>query len=112
MIYNLLFFPHKTLKDYQRRLDTSGLKPSLELYTEYRVRGRLMTHCTQLASCNSRNVLEKVLSDLSLFQSLDMTTRSMIYEGPLTWRVTKEKALGNFCSLSLSGTVFITRLSV
>ncbi|KAM9436305.1 rho guanine nucleotide exchange factor 1 isoform 1-T1 [Clarias gariepinus] len=50
-----------TLKDYQRRLDTSGLKPSLELYTEYR--------------------------------SLDMTTRSMIYEGPLTWRVTKEKAL-------------------
>ncbi|KAF5904333.1 rho guanine nucleotide exchange factor 1 isoform X5, partial [Clarias magur] len=50
-----------TLKDYQRRLDTSGLKPSMELYTEYR--------------------------------TLDMTTRSMIYEGPLTWRVTKEKAL-------------------
>ncbi|TSK20241.1 Rho guanine nucleotide exchange factor 1 [Bagarius yarrelli] len=50
-----------TLKDYQRRLDTSGLKPSNELYTEYR--------------------------------SIDLTTRSMIYEGPLTWRVTKEKAL-------------------
>ncbi|XP_053083861.1 rho guanine nucleotide exchange factor 1b isoform X2 [Pangasianodon hypophthalmus] len=50
-----------TLKDYQRRLDTSGLKPSNELYTEYK--------------------------------SFDLTSRSMIYEGPLTWRVTKEKAL-------------------
>lgn len=32
--------PHlmsQTLKDYQRRLDTSGLKPSNELYTEYKV---------------------------------------------------------------------------
>lgn len=28
----------QTLKDYQRRLDTSGLKPSNELYTEYKVR--------------------------------------------------------------------------
>ncbi|XP_053468060.1 rho guanine nucleotide exchange factor 1b isoform X4 [Ictalurus furcatus] len=50
-----------TLKDYQRRLDTSGLKPSNELYTEYK--------------------------------SFDLTSRSMVYEGPLTWRVTKEKAL-------------------
>lgn len=25
----------------------------------------------------------------------------MVYEGPLTWRVTKEKALGNCCHLSL-----------
>lgn len=31
---HLLF---QTLKDYQRRLDTSGLKPSNELYTEYKV---------------------------------------------------------------------------
>lgn len=30
------FLP-QTLKDYQRRLDTSGLKPSNELYTEYKV---------------------------------------------------------------------------
>ncbi|XP_076868856.1 rho guanine nucleotide exchange factor 1 isoform X3 [Brachyhypopomus gauderio] len=50
-----------TIKDYQRRLDTSGLKPSNELYQEYK--------------------------------SFDMTSRNMIYEGPLTWRVTKEKAL-------------------
>lgn len=28
----------QTLKDYQRKLDTSGLKPSNELYTEYKVR--------------------------------------------------------------------------
>ncbi|XP_060756147.1 rho guanine nucleotide exchange factor 1b isoform X2 [Neoarius graeffei] len=50
-----------TLKDYQRKLDTSGLKPSNELYTEYK--------------------------------NFDLTTKCMIYEGPLTWRVTKEKAL-------------------
>ncbi|XP_062841545.1 rho guanine nucleotide exchange factor 1b isoform X2 [Trichomycterus rosablanca] len=50
-----------TIKEYQRKLDTSGLKPSNELYTEYK--------------------------------NFDLTTRSMLYEGPLTWRVTKEKAL-------------------
>ncbi|KAJ8273471.1 hypothetical protein GJAV_G00101970 [Gymnothorax javanicus] len=50
-----------TLKDYQRRLDTSGLKPSNDLYAEYK--------------------------------NIDLTQRKMIYEGPLTWRVTKEKAI-------------------
>ncbi|KAK3541527.1 hypothetical protein QTP86_028644, partial [Hemibagrus guttatus] len=50
-----------TIRDYQRRLDTSGLKPSNELYSEYK--------------------------------SIDLTLRAMVYEGPLTWRVTKEKAL-------------------
>ncbi|XP_036414402.1 rho guanine nucleotide exchange factor 1b isoform X2 [Colossoma macropomum] len=50
-----------TLKDYQRRLDTSGLKPSNELYLEYK--------------------------------NFDLTTRNMLYEGPLSWRVTKEKAI-------------------
>ncbi|KAL2084236.1 hypothetical protein ACEWY4_019754 [Coilia grayii] len=56
-----------TLKDYQRRLDTSGLKPSNELYMEYK--------------------------------SIDLTTRKMLYEGPLIWRVTKEKALDVQCVL-------------
>ncbi|XP_062322204.1 rho guanine nucleotide exchange factor 1b [Osmerus eperlanus] len=56
-----------TLKDYQRRLDTSGLKPSNELYTEYR--------------------------------NIDLTQKKMIYEGPLIWRVTKEKALDVQCVL-------------
>ncbi|XP_071764155.1 rho guanine nucleotide exchange factor 1 isoform X6 [Centroberyx gerrardi] len=56
-----------TLKDYQRRLDTSGLKPSNELYTEYR--------------------------------NIDLTQKKMIYEGPLIWRVTKEKALEVQCVL-------------
>ncbi|KAM3873274.1 rho guanine nucleotide exchange factor 1 [Diretmus argenteus] len=56
-----------TLKDYQRRLDTSGLKPSNELYTEYR--------------------------------NVDLTQKKMIYEGPLIWRVTKEKALEVQCVL-------------
>ncbi|XP_029927673.1 rho guanine nucleotide exchange factor 1 isoform X3 [Myripristis murdjan] len=56
-----------TLKDYQRRLDTSGLKPSNELYTEYR--------------------------------NIDLTQRKMIYEGPLTWKVTKEKAIEVQCVL-------------
>ncbi|XP_045076144.1 rho guanine nucleotide exchange factor 1-like [Coregonus clupeaformis] len=56
-----------TLKDYQRRLDTSGLKPSFLLYLEYR--------------------------------NLDLAQRKMIYEGPLTWRVTKEKTLDVQCVL-------------
>ncbi|KAJ8388840.1 hypothetical protein AAFF_G00125960 [Aldrovandia affinis] len=56
-----------TLKDYQRRLDTSGLKPSTDLYAEYK--------------------------------SIDLTQKRMIYEGALTWRVTKEKALDVQCVL-------------
>ncbi|XP_070691117.1 rho guanine nucleotide exchange factor 1 isoform X2 [Pempheris klunzingeri] len=55
------------LKDYQRRLDTSGLKPSNELYTEYK--------------------------------NIDLTQKKMLYEGPLTWRVTKEKAIEVQCVL-------------
>ncbi|XP_035503246.2 rho guanine nucleotide exchange factor 1b isoform X5 [Scophthalmus maximus] len=56
-----------TLKDYQRRLDTSGLKPSNELYTEYK--------------------------------NVDLTQKKMLYEGPLTWRVTKEKGIEVQCVL-------------
>ncbi|XP_036372012.1 rho guanine nucleotide exchange factor 1-like [Megalops cyprinoides] len=56
-----------TLKDYQRRLDTSGLKPSNDLYLEYK--------------------------------NIDLTQKKMIYEGPVTWRVTKEKALDVQCVL-------------
>ncbi|XP_045899903.1 rho guanine nucleotide exchange factor 1b isoform X4 [Micropterus dolomieu] len=55
------------LKDYQRRLDTSGLKPSIELYTEYK--------------------------------NIDLTQKKMLYEGPLTWKVTKEKAIEVQCVL-------------
>ncbi|XP_061093388.1 rho guanine nucleotide exchange factor 1b isoform X3 [Conger conger] len=55
------------LRDYQRRLDTSGLKPSNDLYAEYK--------------------------------NLDLTQRRMVYEGPLMWRVTKEKALDVQCVL-------------
>ncbi|XP_078108623.1 rho guanine nucleotide exchange factor 1 isoform X4 [Sander vitreus] len=56
-----------TLKDYQRRLDTSGLKPSIELYTEYK--------------------------------NIDLTQKKMLYEGSVTWRVTKEKAIEVQCVL-------------
>ncbi|XP_054869613.1 rho guanine nucleotide exchange factor 1b isoform X3 [Amphiprion ocellaris] len=56
-----------TVKDYQRRLDTSGLKPSNELYTEYK--------------------------------NIDLTQKKMLYEGPLTWKVTKEKAIEVQCVL-------------
>ncbi|XP_068616443.1 rho guanine nucleotide exchange factor 1 [Brachionichthys hirsutus] len=56
-----------TLKDYQRRLDTSGLKPSNELYTEYK--------------------------------NIDLTQKTMLYEGTLTWKVTKEKAIEVQCVL-------------
>ncbi|KAM7421182.1 hypothetical protein PAMA_015372 [Pampus argenteus] len=56
-----------TLKDYQRRLDTSGLKPSNDLYTEYK--------------------------------NVDLTQKKMLYEGSLTWKVTKEKAIEVQCVL-------------
>ncbi|XP_037641902.1 rho guanine nucleotide exchange factor 1b isoform X6 [Sebastes umbrosus] len=55
------------LKDYQRRLDTSGLKPSNELYTEYK--------------------------------NIDLTQKKMLFEGPVTWKVTKEKAIEVQCVL-------------
>ncbi|XP_034077547.1 rho guanine nucleotide exchange factor 1b isoform X4 [Gymnodraco acuticeps] len=55
------------LKDYQRRLDTSGLKPSNELYTEYK--------------------------------NIDLTQKKMLYEGLVTWKVTKEKAIEVQCVL-------------
>ncbi|XP_065101641.2 rho guanine nucleotide exchange factor 1 isoform X2 [Paramisgurnus dabryanus] len=55
------------LKEYQRRLDTSGLKPSNDLYTEYK--------------------------------TIDLSTRTMLFEGPLTWRLTKEKAIDVHCVL-------------
>ncbi|XP_051263670.1 rho guanine nucleotide exchange factor 1b isoform X5 [Dicentrarchus labrax] len=56
-----------TLKEYQRKLDTSGLKPSNELYLVYK--------------------------------NIDLTQKKMLYEGPLTWRVTKEKAIEVQCVL-------------
>ncbi|XP_063735902.1 rho guanine nucleotide exchange factor 1b isoform X2 [Eleginops maclovinus] len=56
-----------TLKDYQRRLDTSGLKPSNDLYTEYKY--------------------------------MDLTQKKMLYEGSVTWRLTKEKAIEVQCVL-------------
>ncbi|XP_064425564.1 rho guanine nucleotide exchange factor 1b isoform X2 [Latimeria chalumnae] len=45
------------LREYQRRLDVSGLRQSNE------------------------------------FNNIDLTTRTMIHEGPLTWRVTKDKTI-------------------
>uniref|UniRef100_A0A8C6TFG1 Rho guanine nucleotide exchange factor (GEF) 1b n=1 Tax=Neogobius melanostomus TaxID=47308 RepID=A0A8C6TFG1_9GOBI len=56
-----------TLKEYQRKLDTSGLKPSNELYTEYK--------------------------------NIDLTQKKMLFEGSLTWKVTKEKAIEVQCVL-------------
>ncbi|XP_061675090.1 rho guanine nucleotide exchange factor 1b isoform X2 [Syngnathoides biaculeatus] len=56
-----------TLRDYQRRLETSGLKPSNELYTEYK--------------------------------NIDLTQKKMLFEGPLNWKVTKEKAVEVQCVL-------------
>ncbi|CAI5663647.1 unnamed protein product [Oreochromis niloticus] len=56
-----------TLREYQRKLDTSGLKPSNELYSEYK--------------------------------NIDLTQKKMLYEGPLIWKVTKEKAVDVQCVL-------------
>ncbi|XP_030013096.1 rho guanine nucleotide exchange factor 1 isoform X2 [Sphaeramia orbicularis] len=67
-----------TLKEYQRKLDTSGLKPSNELYTEYK--------------------------------NIDLTQKKMLFEGPLTWRVTKEKAIEVQCVLLGDLLVLLQRL--
>ncbi|XP_028435938.1 rho guanine nucleotide exchange factor 1 isoform X4 [Perca flavescens] len=66
-----------TLKDYQRRLDTSGLKTSNELYTEYK--------------------------------NIDLTQKKMLYEGSVTWRVTKEKAIEVQCVLLVDLLVLLQR---
>ncbi|XP_047454448.1 rho guanine nucleotide exchange factor 1b isoform X2 [Mugil cephalus] len=66
-----------TLKDYQRRLDTSGLKPSNELYTEYK--------------------------------NIDLTQKKMLFEGPLVWKVTKEKAIEVQCVLLADLLVLLQR---
>ncbi|XP_062421358.1 rho guanine nucleotide exchange factor 1b [Pungitius pungitius] len=55
------------LKEYQRKLDTSGLKPSTTLYADYK--------------------------------NIDLTWRKMLFEGPVIWRVTKEKAIEVQCVL-------------
>ncbi|XP_078789714.1 rho guanine nucleotide exchange factor 1 isoform X6 [Oryzias latipes] len=55
------------LKEYQRKLDTSGLKTSNDLYVEYK--------------------------------NIDLTQRTMLYEGPLIWKVTREKAVDVQCVL-------------
>lgn len=36
------------------------------------------------------------LFSLCLFQNIDLTHKKMLYEGPVTWRVTKEKAIGKY----------------
>ncbi|XP_061573178.1 rho guanine nucleotide exchange factor 1b isoform X2 [Cololabis saira] len=66
-----------TLKEYQRKLDTSGLKPSNELYSEYK--------------------------------SIDLTQRKMLFEGPLTWRFTKEKAVEVQCVLLVDMLVLLQK---
>ncbi|CAG6014897.1 unnamed protein product [Menidia menidia] len=66
-----------TLKEYQRKLDTSGLKPSNDLYTEYK--------------------------------NIDLTQKKMLYEGPLTWRVTKEKAIDVQCVLLVDMLVLLQK---
>uniref|UniRef100_A0A3P9J0G3 Rho guanine nucleotide exchange factor 1 n=1 Tax=Oryzias latipes TaxID=8090 RepID=A0A3P9J0G3_ORYLA len=55
------------LKEYQRKLDTSGLKTSNDLYVEYK--------------------------------NIDLTQRTMLYEGLLIWKVTREKAVDVQCVL-------------
>lgn len=40
---------------------------------------------------------------VSALQSLDLTTRKMIHEGPLTWRISKDKTLGMCQGLEVGG---------
>lgn len=84
----------QTLKEYQRKLDTSGLKPSNDLYTEYKVRRR-----SRPARFPSSRRFEHLCCSSEL-QNVDLTQKKMLYEGPVTWRVTKEKAIGTLDAAS------------
>lgn len=73
--------------DYQRRLDISSLKQSENpIILELKVRFSL---------CGSALVsLEDSFSFIACLQNLDLTKRTMVHEGPLSWRVNKDKRIG------------------
>lgn len=79
-----------------------------------------IAHTTSLHPCQSRVTVTVVSCPLiplhsgllntrvnavmvSALQSLDLTTRKMIHEGPLTWRISKDKTLGMCQGLEMGG---------
>ncbi|MEJ1277695.1 Rho guanine nucleotide exchange factor (GEF) 11 [Cricetulus griseus] len=52
--------------------------------------------------------LERAINPLAAeFKSLDLTTRKMIHEGPLTWRISKDKTLGMCQGLEMGGSLWL-----
>lgn len=91
--------------DYQRRLDISSLKQSENpIILELRVRlcCALMVPCCTIISNNQclirGSLLNFYIYDIFL-QNLDLTKRTMVHEGPLSWRVNKDKRIGTWIHL-------------
>lgn len=91
--------------DYQRRLDISSLKQSENpIILELKVRlccTLLVPRCTIIN--NNQCLIRRALLFLNIFdiflQNLDLTKRTMVHEGPLSWRVNKDKRIGTWIHL-------------
>lgn len=91
--------------DYQRRLDISSIKQSENpIILELKVR----LCCTLLVPCciyinNNQCLIRRSLLNFYIFdiflQNLDLTKRTMVHEGPLSWRVNKDKRIGTWIHL-------------
>lgn len=52
---------------------------------------------THLISLQLKVLISHIESSCCVFsQSLDLTTKRMIHEGPLTWKVSKDKQIGQY----------------
>lgn len=85
------------LEGYQKRLDATSLeRTSNPLAAEFKV----IPAPGGQGGLPGANTLTTALS---LLQSLDLTSRRMIHEGPLTWRVSKDKTVGTDLRSSPAG---------
>lgn len=85
------------LEGYQKRLDATSLeRTSNPLAAEFKV----IPAPGGQGGLPGANTLTTALS---LLQSLDLTSRRMIHEGPLTWRVSKDKTVGTDLPSSPAG---------
>lgn len=80
------------LEGYQKRLDATSLeRTSNPLAAEFKV---IPAPGGQGRGGGGVPSASTFTAALSLLQSLDLTSRRMIHEGPLTWRISKDKTVG------------------
>lgn len=79
------------LEGYQKRLDATSLeRTSNPLAAEFKV----VPAPRQGAGGGSVRPQPVLTTVFGIPQSLDLTSRRMIHEGPLTWRISKDKTVG------------------